>query len=239
MEKVQIGQLGFCNTDMDGALKELGNFLNSGRANIVVTPNAEIAYLATKDENLRDMINNADLTVCDGSGVLLASKLIKKPLPQKIAGIELGYNFLKVLETEGKSLFLLGAAPGIADKAANNLQKDFPGLKISGTNDGFFKNPDDVIEIINKAGAEVLYVCLGAVKQEEFMYYAKDRLTTLRVMIGLGGSIDVFAGAAKRAPKIFIKLHLEWLYRIVRHPSRIGRAIRLPLYIIHILRFRG
>ena len=146
----------------------------------------------------------------------------------------------EALEKTGGGLFLLGSKPGIAELAAQKMLEKHPKLHICGMNDGYFKDEAPIIEKINAARPDVLFVCLGAPKQELFM---KDHLDALHVklMIGLGGSLDSFAGTVKRAPKWMIRCNLEWLYRLIKEPKRFGRMLRLPKYLFAVLgkRIRG
>ena len=133
-------------------------------------------------------------------------------------------------------LYLLGAKPGVAEKAGANLCAKYPGLVLAGTHDGYFSDPQEVVDSINAAGgADVVFVCLGAPKQEKFIADNMDDIHST-LFCGLGGSLDVFAGVAKRAPDIFIKLGLEWFYRLLKQPSRIGRMMKLPKFLLIVIR---
>ena len=137
------------------------------------------------------------------------------------------------LAEEGKSLYLLGAKPGVAEQAGAKLAAAHPGLRIAGTHDGYFKEDGPVVAAIRQSGADVVFVCLGAPKQEKWM--AKNGTATgARLLCGLGGSLDVFAGVVERAPESWQKMGLEWLYRLMKEPSRIGRMMKLPLFLIHV-----
>ena len=131
----------------------------------------------------------------------------------------------------GKRLFLLGAKPGVAELAAANLKDAHPGLIVCGTHDGYFREDGPVVEEIRAAAADVVFVCLGAPKQELWMV-EHGPATGAHLMVGLGGSLDVFAGVVERAPEGFQKLGLEWLYRLVKEPKRIGRMAKLPLVLV-------
>ena len=131
----------------------------------------------------------------------------------------------------GERLYLLGAKPGVAEAAARNLEEKYPGLTICGTHDGYFKEDAPVVEAIRASGADAVFVCLGAPKQEYWMI-EHGPATGAKLMAGLGGSLDVFAGVARRAPEAWQKLGLEWLYRLLREPRRIGRMARLPLFLV-------
>ena len=183
-------------------------------------------------------LSGASLVLPDGAGVVLGAKILKTPLKEKVAGIDFAANLLGVLEETGGRLYLLGGKPGIAEQAAENMKKTHPKLCICGTADGYFKDEAPVIARINEARADVVFVCLGAPKQECFMHDHRAELN-VRLMIGLGGSLDGFAGTVRRAPKWMIRLQLEWLYRLLREPSRIGRMMRLPKFVFAAWRARG
>ncbi|MBQ1756170.1 MAG: WecB/TagA/CpsF family glycosyltransferase [Oscillospiraceae bacterium] len=230
--KWNILGLRFDNLNMEEAVAAGEQLLDGDHPGVVVTPNAEIAYEACRDSAFRELLNSADLMLPDGSGVVLAAKILKKPLKSKVAGIDFATNMLSVFARRGTKLYLLGSKPGIAEAAAEKMKQKAPGLQICGTADGYFKDEAPVIEAINASGAEALFVCLGAPKQEKFMAAHAGELKTVRLMAGLGGSLDGFAGTVKRAPKWMIRLQLEWLYRLIKEPRRIGRMMRLPKYVI-------
>lgn len=229
--KIDVLGLQFDNVTMDEALRRGEAFLDGDRAAIVVTPNAEIGYDAAQDEALCAMLNRADLVLPDGAGVVLAAKLRKTPLKSKVAGIDFARNMLSVFARRGTRLYLLGSKPGVAEQAAEKMKEMAPGLVICGTADGYFKEEAPVVAAINEAKAEAVFVCLGAPKQERFMFDHRDELPTVRLMAGLGGSLDGFAGNVKRAPEWMIKCQLEWFYRLCKEPKRIGRMMRLPKYV--------
>ena len=229
--KIDVLGLQFDNVTMDEALRRGEAFLDGDCAAIVVTPNAEIGYDAAQDEALCAMLNRADLVLPDGAGVVLAAKLRKTPLKSKVAGIDFARNMLSVFARRGTRLYLLGSKPGVAEQAAEKMKEMAPGLVICGTADGYFKEEAPVVAAINAAKAEAVFVCLGAPKQERFMFDHRDELPTVRLMAGLGGSLDGFAGNVKRAPDWMIKCQLEWFYRLCKEPKRIGRMMRLPKYV--------
>ncbi len=217
---------------------ELGRELLTGsKTAYCVTPNAEMAYEALHDEKFREVLNGADLVLPDGAGVVLGAKILKNPLKQKVAGIEFAQNLLPLMEELGSRLFLLGSKPGIAELAAEKMLEKCPKLCICGMADGYFKEDREVLDKINEAGADVVYVCLGAPKQEYFMSDHQKELS-VRLMIGLGGTLDGIAGTVKRAPKWMIKLQLEWLYRLCKEPKRLKRMLRLPKFIFAALKRR-
>ena len=237
--KQNILGLKFDNVDMEEALKLGEELLDGDHAAAVVTPNAEIAYDACRDEDFCALLNRADLMLPDGAGVVLAAKLCGTPLKGKVAGIDFASGMLQTFARRGTKLYLLGSKPGVGEQAAEKMKEKAPDLQICGIADGYFKDEAEVVRRINEAGAEALFVCLGAPKQEKFMFAHQDELTTVRLMAGLGGSLDGFAGNVKRAPKWMIRLQLEWLYRLIKEPKRIGHMMRLPKYILLALRKKG
>ena len=206
----------------------------------VVTPNAEFALEAKKNPRFLNILNTAQLVLADGISVVLASKIIGDPMQGRVTGVGFAQALAAAMAEEGKSLFLLGAKPGVAEKAAQKLQETYPGLKIAGTHDGYFKEEGPVVEAINAAHPDALLVCLGAPKQEYFME-DHDAELEVPVMAGLGGSMDVLAGNVQRAPEFYQKHGLEWLYRLVKEPQRWRRMIKLPLYLLDAVawKFKG
>lgn len=235
--KTDVLGVQYDNVTMEEAVTAGRAFLTGASTAFCVTPNAEMAYEALHDEAFREVLNSADLVLPDGAGVVLGAKILKTPLKQKVAGIEFAQNMLPVYEELGSRLYLLGSKPGVAELAAEKMLEKHPKLVICGTADGYFKDEDEVVRKINEAKADALYVCLGAPKQEYFMYRHKDELN-LRLMAGLGGTLDGIAGTVKRAPKWMIKLQLEWLYRLIKEPRRIGRMMRLPKFVFAAFRKR-
>ncbi len=238
--KIDVMGLKFDSVTMDEALSRAEALLRGEKAAYVVTPNAEIAYEALHDGQLREMLNGADLMLPDGAGVVLASKLLRTPVKQKVAGVDFAVGLLSVLERNGQSLYLLGGKPGIGELAAQKMLEAHPQLRIAGIADGYFRDEAPVIEKINASGADALFVCLGAPKQERFMVQHRQELH-VHLMAGLGGSLDAFAGTVQRAPTWMIRLNLEWLYRLIREPKRFRRMLRLPKYLwaVMLKRIRG
>ena len=199
-----------------------------------VTPNPEFILAARKDPAFRQVLLDADLVLADGVGVIHSAKILGRPLKGKVPGIDFAQRLIAWMASNGKRLFLLGAKPGVAELAAANLKAKYPGLIVCGTHDGYFKEDGPVVEAIRAAAADVVFVCLGAPKQEFWM--AKNGPASgAHLMVGLGGSLDVFAGVVDRAPEGFQKLGLEWLYRLMKEPKRFGRMAKLPLVLVYAL----
>ena len=238
--KIDVMGLKFDSMTMDEALSRAEALLRGDKAAYVVTPNAEIAYEALHDGQLREMLNGADLMLPDGAGVVLASKLLRTPVKQKVAGVDFAAGLLGILERNGQSLYLLCGKTGIGELAAQKMLEAHPQLRIAGIADGYFQDEAPVIAKINASGADALFVCLGAPKQERFMVQHRQELH-VHLMAGLGGSLDAFAGTVQRAPAWMIRLNLEWLYRLIREPKRFRRMLRLPKYLwaVMLKRIRG
>lgn len=208
----------------------------------VVTPNPEFLLDARSNETFRRDLAGAALTVPDGIGVVYAAKILGRPLKGRVPGIELASGLMAEMARWGGRLYLLGAKPGVAAAAGEKLMERYPGLVVCGTHDGYFQETDSaaLAQEIAQSGAHAVFVCLGAPKQERWMAQYGEQ-TGARLLLGLGGSLDVFAGTVERAPAIWQKLNLEWLYRLVKEPKRWKRMIRLPLVLVYAMaeRLRG
>lgn len=221
--------VGFDDLTMDEALARALSLMNEKKAAYIVTPNPEIVMLCREDEQLSKAVSEASLVLADGIGIIYGAKILGTPMKQKLPGIDFATELFARIAEQGKTLYLLGSKPGVADTAAKNLKVRFPGLQIIGTGDGYFKDDTPVIEKINAAAPDLLLVCLGAPKQELWMQ-KNAPLLNVGLMAGLGGSLDVFAGVVERAPEKWQKLGLEWLYRLKEDPSRAKRMSNLPKF---------
>lgn len=229
--KIDVMGVGFDNLTKTEFIDRARQMLKTGEKGYVVTPNAEIVYEAVQDSSFRDLLNGAALVLPDGAGVVLGAKILGTPLKEKVAGIEFGEEICRLLAETGGKLYLLGSKPGIAEQAGEKLKKKYPGLTICGTADGYFKDEEAVVAKINEAEPDVVFVCLGAPKQEKFIRNHFDELNAT-LYLGLGGSLDGYAGVAQRAPRWMINLSLEWLYRLLKEPKRLGRMMRLPKFVM-------
>lgn len=223
--------------DMAGAVLKVKEFIKKDTPSAVYTPNSEIIYMARNDEEFKKVLNSSELNTADGIGVVYASKILKQPISERVPGYDLSVNLLSFMNENKLKLFLFGSKEGVAKRAKENILKDYPDINICGTENGYFKESDGIIEKINNENPDFVFVCLGAPKQEKWIYENKDKLKC-KVLMGIGGSLDVFAGEAKRAPEFFIKLNIEWLYRLMKNPSRIGRMMALPKFAIAVFKNR-
>ena len=235
--KTDVLGVSYDNVTMEEALARGRQILQGDRTCYCVTPNAEMAYEALQDEGFRRLLNGAELVLPDGAGVILGAKLLKTPLKQKVAGIEFAQNMLSVMEELGSRLYLLGSKPGVAELAGKKMLEKHPKLQICGMADGYFKDEAEVVEKINTAQADAVYVCLGSPKQEYFMQKHREALSA-KLLCGLGGTLDGIAGTVKRAPRWMIRLQLEWLYRLIKEPRRFKRMLRLPKFIFAAVKKR-
>ena len=221
----------FDDLTMDEALDRAEELMSAGVGHYVVTPNPEFIQTAKKDEDFCRLLNEADLSVADGIGVIYAARILGCPLKEKVTGIGLASGLCERMAAKGQKLFLLGAKPGVAEEAGERLRARYPGLTICGVHDGYFQDDTPVVEQIKRSEADVVFVCLGAPKQEKWMA-RNGEACGAKLLLGLGGSLDVFAGQVKRAPEGWQKMGLEWLYRLIKQPSRFGRMARLPLVLV-------
>ena len=231
MNRIDVLGVGFDDLTKDNAIELCKKLIDEHRAAYMATPNPEIVMAAWDNAELMKALENADLVIPDGIGVVKAARILGTPLKERLPGIEIGEAILEYLAVSGKSAFLLGAKPGVAELAAEQIRKKYPGINICGTNDGYFKEDAPVVAKINAAKPDFLMVCLGAPKQEIWMSRNAPMLD-VGLMAGLGGSLDVFAGTVERAPKIWQDLNLEWLYRCIKEPWRFKRIAKLPLFIV-------
>ena len=241
-QKVNVRGVFVDNVTFDEAIQCGTEMVHAGGFHAVYTPNAEIVQLCVEQKEIRALINRAELILPDGAGVLLAAKILKKPLKEKVAGIDFGEKMVEQAAKEGWGIYLLGGKPGVAQKAADKLKEKYPQALFVGTHDGYFQKEneenDAVVEEINNSGAVILFVCLGVPMQEKWIDASRERLPNVRLAMGLGGSLDGYAGNVKRAPKFFVKWNLEWFYRLCKEPRRIGRMLKLPKLVFGTIWYR-
>lgn len=236
MDKVNILGVNVDMVTISEATDKIMSFFEEEGVHSVFTPNSEIIMAAYRDEKFAEILNRSDLLTADGIGVVYASKILKKPIKERAAGYDIARQVLNRIKDSGHKLYLFGGKPGVAEEAMTNLLKEYPGLKIVGLRNGYFK-PEEEAEIvndINKSGADIVFVCLGAPLQEKWIDRHKNELN-VRVAMGIGGSLDVFAGRVERAPDIFCKTGMEWFYRLCKEPKRAGRMLDLPKFGITVI----
>ncbi len=228
--KIDVLGVQFDNLTREEARLRGAELLREDKFHYVVTPNPEFILDSQKDGEFRSILNGADLVLPDGVGVVYSAKILGTPLKERVAGIEFAADLLTCLDEMEGRLYLLGAKPGVAAEAGRRICARHPHIVLCGTQDGYFKDEEEVLLKVAAARPDLLFVCLGAPKQEKWMA-RWGRHTGARLAIGLGGVLDVFAGNVERAPEGWRKLGLEWAYRLVKEPRRAGRMARLPLVL--------
>jgi len=230
--------VGFDDLSIGQAVEHACDVIKSGGKAYIVTPNPEIVWICRRNSDLRSAIDGAGLVLADGIGIILGARILGTPMQcGRVAGVDFVTALFQKMAESGRRVFLFGSKPGVADEAGKRLAGEYPGLVISGTADGYFTDDAPIIEKINSANPDLLLVCLGAPKQELWMAENAGKLD-VPLCAGLGGALDVFSGNAKRAPALFQKLGLEWLYRLIRDPRRLKRMMKLPLFVFAVIAAR-
>ncbi|MCL2677509.1 MAG: WecB/TagA/CpsF family glycosyltransferase [Clostridiales bacterium] len=226
------------NVDMVEALLRLQPFIGKGEARQTVTLNAEMLYRAQKNGELLRIINGADLVTADGVGIVWAARVLGAPLKGRVTGIDLMKELCRQAAGNNWKVFLLGGEPGVAEQAAQKLKRELAGLGVAGTYHGFFSGEEwgeeRVLAQIGAARPQILFVGMGSPMQEYWISENKARLAC-DIVLGVGGSFDVISGRVMRAPVLWQKLRLEWLWRAVVQPRRIPRLFILPLFVWKVL----
>ncbi|WP_077369803.1 WecB/TagA/CpsF family glycosyltransferase [Anaerosalibacter sp. Marseille-P3206] len=244
MESIKIFGVRVDKVSLKEAVCKVEEFLQGNGPKTIYTPNTEIIMEAKEDEQLKEVLNNGNLIIPDGIGLIYAAKIKKKPLVERVTGFDLSIEMIKLADKHSYSIFLLGGEEGIAKKAGEKIVEKYTNVKIAGYNNGYFKGAHigfpgheeerEVIEKIKQAKPDILFVGFGAPKSEKWMELYKDELNC-KVMIGNGGTMDIIAGKVKRAPEVYQKLGLEWFYRLIKEPSRIKRQIALPKFMFKVI----
>ena len=225
---------------MKGAVEKILDRVAQNKKTFVVTANAEIIMMGQSDAEYMEILNKAALVLPDGAGTVWAGRKLGYEVPERVAGYDLFLNLMTESAQKNLKVFFFGSAPGVAAEAKQKCEILYPGVSIVGCRDGYFKEEDNlaIVEEINNSGADLLFVALGAPKQEKWLAKYQDVLKpTLRM--GIGGSFDVVAGKMERAPKWMQDASLEWLFRLYKQPSRFGRMLVLPKFVIKVLRIKS
>ncbi len=223
---------------MDQCIYRVAELIKAGGAHRVITLNPEILYRAVQfDHSLLELINRADLVTADGEGIVWAGRVAGTPFPERVTGIDLMLCLVERAAAEGWKIYLLGAAPGVAEEAAGKLANRFPKLQVAGTLHGYFKPDEEVsiVQSIKQKAPQLLFVALGAPAQEKWIDRHIEDIGQV-VAIGVGGSFDVISGRVGRAPQWMRKLKIEWLGRLISEPSRWRRILVLPKFAWLVLK---
>lgn len=227
--------------DLDGAVEQIRGWIGRGGAGrMVVTANAEMIAASALDPDLRGILERASMVTADGMSVVLAGRLLGTPLPARVTGYDLMERLLSLADREKYRVFLLGARPEILKGAVAAVRERYPGAVIAGAHHGYFSGSAQeaaAAETVKRGGARLLFVAMGAPRQEKWI---RDHLPALGgvVAIGVGGSFDVLAGVVPRAPLWMQRSGLEWLYRVVRQPRRVIRLWKMLYFFCLVIRDR-
>ncbi len=236
MDSVHIIGVRVDRVNFEEALNIAANYLRGDYPHLIVTADATTTVIAQHDRQLFEIVNSASLVTPDSAGIIWAAKRLGRPIAEKVSGVDLAWKLCEICAEEGHPVYLLGAAPGIADRAAKNLCKAYPRLEIAGVQHGFFENDDEVIQKIASSGAKLLLVAMGIPKQEKWIAQNMENLN-IRLAMGVGGSFDVFAGEVKRAPKWMRDRGLEWMHRLISNPKKIFKVAKLPQFVWLVLKY--
>ena len=230
--QVEVLGVNIDRTTAEGAMTRITAMLDAPGCKQVVTVNPEYVMLADGSPRLKRLLNRTELNVPDGIGIVWASRLLGEPIAARVTGTDLLPQICRLLSRREESIFLLGGAPGVAEQAAENLSAQFPGCRIAGTssNNPSPETDPQTVHSINESGDAVLAVAYGCPKQDFWIERNRDRLTGIRVAIGVGGAFDFISGDVPRAPGPLRKAGLEWLYRLWLEPSRYRRMLALPRF---------
>ena len=218
------------------AVEAVQQFIAEKKVALVATANAEMLMRSTQDEELKDILNQADLVVPDGAGTVWAAGHLGEPMPERVAGFDLAQELMREAPARGDRIYFFGSAPGVADKAKAKAEELYPGIQVVGVRNGFFSEADEpqIIADIRAAKPDILLAALGVPKQEKWLKKHMQELQ-VPVSIGVGGTLDVMAGVMERAPLWMQKAKLEWLFRGLKQPSRAGRLLALPKFVLKVV----
>ena len=222
---------------MKQSVDSLEQRMLAGEQTFVVTANAEIIMMCQEDAAYNSIISQkAELVLPDGAGAVWAGRHLGYKVPERVAGFDLYNQLLALSAKKGYKAYFFGGSPGIAEAAKAKSEEMYPGVKIVGCHNGYFTDADvpAIIEAINQSGAEMLFVALGAPKQERWILAHREELKP-RILMGIGGSFDVLAGKMERAPKWMQDASLEWAFRLYKQPSRFMRMLALPKFALKVM----
>lgn len=233
---VSIMDIAFQNKTKQEFLQEdIYPRIAEGKKSFIVTANPEIVMKTREDASYKSKVQTADYIVPDGAGILMAAKWMKQPLKERVAGFDLMLDLLAHANEKGLGVYFLGAKEEVNHKAVLAVKEKYPNLQIAGQMHGYFDiNDAGIADEVRESEPDIILAALGFPRQEEWITKYMNEFSK-GIFIGVGGSFDVLAGEVKRAPQIWIKLNLEWLYRLIQQPSRIKRVFKLFEFILRII----
>jgi N-acetylglucosaminyldiphosphoundecaprenol N-acetyl-beta-D-mannosaminyltransferase len=234
LETSKVFDIDISKLDLLESANLVNKWLSQDKKRQVVTANSEMLYLAYKDKEFKNILQNADMVTPDGVGSVWAAKTLDTAVKERVAGYDL---LRKILEVSRAKVFLLGAKDEVVKSAARKIGKQYQEIDVVGYKDGYFVDDELVIKEINSLEPDIIFVALGCPRQEIWISKNLEKLN-VKVAMGVGGSFDVIAGIVKRAPIIWQKLGVEWLYRLIKQPSRFTRMLALPKFVYIVLKMK-
>ena len=234
---IRILDVAIDRTTMAKTLAQVESYIASGKPHLIVTADAASVVIAHRNPEFKKIVNGADLVTPDGNGIVWASKRQGRPVEQRVSGVDIAEKLCALSAKSGYRIYFLGAAPGVAALAAENLMLKYPGCQIVGSHDGYFSQDTDesVAAEIAAAKPDILLVAMGMPRQEQFIRKTEN-ITGAKVAMGVGGTFDVFSGKTKRAPKLVQKLKLEWFWRVLLNPTMASKVMMLPTFVFAVLK---
>ncbi|MDX1805953.1 MAG: WecB/TagA/CpsF family glycosyltransferase [Paenisporosarcina sp.] len=222
----------------EGIISEIKSKMINNEQSTIIAVNPEKIITAQKNPEVKELINHSTFQIADGVGVLLASKVKGGKITSRVTGVDMMGKLLDFAASEGHSVYFYGAKEEVVIKAMSEIKKERPTIVVAGYTNGYEKDEASLVQRINESEAKILFVALGSPKQELWIKRNLSNLPNVLIFQGVGGSFDVFSGMVKRAPALFRKFGLEWLYRLASNPSRITRQLNLPIFLIKVLKER-
>lgn len=235
--KTDILNVTFDVVTKDEALNTVMGFLKKEKNSMIFTPNPEMVMEANYDKDFMEILRSGDLIIPDGIGIVMASKLNKVKIKERVTGCDLIFSLFEEIKDKGYTVYILGSKKGVPELAKENMELKYKGLKIVGVADGYFdeSKEKEIIKEIIELKPDILLVGLSTPKQEKWIYKYRNKLP-VKLSMGVGGSIDIMAGTVQRCPVILQKLCLEWFYRVVKEPVRWKRALKIPVFVATVLK---
>lgn len=237
-KKVDVLGIEFEHTTKTEIIHTLEKRIKDNKKTFIVTANPEIVMYAQRDSQYKNIVQSADYIIPDGIGIIMGAKLLKNPLPERIPGFDLMKDLLTIANKEQLRVFFLGARENVLNKAIDNVKHDYPGIQIAGCHHGFFNEEDpEVATMVQESNPDIVFVALGFPRQERWIS-KNAHLFQQGIFMGVGGSFDVLSGTVKRAPTLWRKLNIEWLYRLIKQPQRWKRMTFLPIFMLKVITTR-
>ena len=241
VQTVDILGVPFASLTQEQALCILEGYLDTAVNHVIVTPNPEGVMQSRRNPAFREALCNADLSLADGTGVVLASWFLNRRLPERVRGVDISFALFERLCERERSFtaYFLGATSGVAENAKRNMEARFPYLKVVGLHHGFFdtEKEAEILDEINRLSPDILFVCTGMPRAE--LWATKYKKINARITLCVGGTLDIMGGNVKLAPAFVRKIGMEWFYRLLCQPSRTKRMLDIPRFVLAVLFVKG